>query len=223
MADNNTFLQSIVKDAQTVCLEKFNLAKTSLGPNNDDVKNLKKDLDRIFSTMAKPGFWTNPVDSDGTPIVLTVITLGKSDAARPIDVVVKIKGVLQSIEVNVLDMVLNTPPLNPKAKVPSDLNTQALNALRITRQQIAIRLQKFAQANQDLSQDPDFKPRQARQDQLVDTYRNKLLNNLIFSKLTDVNVIKQNGNFIAASTSKTAFFSSYDTLSNFIQKKVGVV
>lgn len=222
MADSNAFLQSIVKDAQTVCLEKFNLAKTSLGPNNGDVKTLKKDLDRIFSTMAKPGFWTNTVDTDGTAIVVQVITLGGADASKADAMVLKIRNVLQSIESNIIIPVL-TSPVRMNDKIPSDMNAQVLNALRITRQQIGIRLQDFAQANQDLTQDPDYKTRQARQDQLVTTYREKLLNNLISSKLTDVNVIKRNGNLIAASANKTAFYSAYDTLSNFIQMKVGTV
>jgi len=222
MADSNAFLQSIVKDAQTLCLEKFNLAKTSLGPNNGDVKDLKKDLDRIFSTMAKPGFWTNTIDTDGTIIVVQVISLGGADTTKADVVVLKIRNVLQSIETNILTPVMTTP-LNTNGKVPSDMNVQVLNALRITRQQIGIRLQGFAQANQDLTQDPDYRTRQARQDQLVATYREKLLNNGIASKLTDVNVIKRNGNLIAASATKTAFFSAYDTLSNFIQLKVGAV
>lgn len=218
MADSNAFLQTIVTDAKTVCQNKFNLAKTVVDPNNDDLKKLKKDMDRIFSTMAKPGFWNASVDADGTQVVVRVISLGKTDGTQPDKLLKNIGGLLQALEVTILQPAQDT---TVQTKLPSDMNTQALNALRMTRQQIAMRVQKFAQNNQDISQDPDYKTRQQKQDTLVATYREKLLNNLISSKQTDVKVLKQSGVTISGTLSKTAFFSAYDNLTNFIQLKVG--
>ena len=218
MADSNAFLQSIVADAKTVCQNKFNLAKTVMDPNNDDLKKLKKDMDRIFSTMAKPGFWNASVDTDGTQVVVQVISLGKSDGSQPDKLLKTMGGLLQAIQVTIIQPAQDT---TVQTRVPSDMNTQALNALRMTRQQIAMRLQKFAQNNQDLSQDPDFKTRQQKQDTLAATYREKLLNNQIASKQTDIKVLKQSGVTIAGTLSKTAFLSAYDNLTNFIQLKVG--
>lgn len=220
MPDSNAFLQSIVKDAQTVCFEKFNLVATSLGPDNPDVKSVKTDLDRVFSALAKPGFWVNPIDADGTPIVAQVITLGGIDSGHADGVVGKIRQTVLLIESEILTPGTVVAASNQPAP-PSDMNTRVLNALRITRQQIAIRLQKFAQAGQDLLQDTDFIAMQTRQDQLVATYREKLKNNQIASKLTDVNIIQRNGVQIESSVMASAFMSTYSTLSNFIQMKLG--
>ncbi len=219
MPDSNAFLQSVVRDAQTVCTEKFNLATTSLGPDNPDLKAVKTDLDRIFSTLSKPGFWLNDIDADSTPIVTQVIILGSVDVGHLDGVVGKIRQTLVLIETDIL-----IPGLASSAAsttVPSGMNAQVLNALRMTRQQIAIRLQNFAQAGQDLTQDPDFIERQTLQDQLVASYREKLKKNLIASKQSHVDILRNNGNAIQASTSKTAFFNIYDTISSFIQLKVG--
>jgi hypothetical protein len=220
MADSNAFLQSIVRDAQTVCLEKFNLAATTLGPTNPDVKAVKMDLDRIFGTLSQPTFWINTIDADGTPIVTQVIVLGSVDAGNLDGVVDKIRQTLQLIETEILLRGQASATAADPAP-PSDMNTKVLNALRIARQQIAIRLQKFASAGQDLSQDDDFMTMQNRQDALVNSYREKLKKNQIASKQTDVNIIRNNGNSIESAATQVAFLSTYATLSNFIQLKVG--
>lgn len=220
MPDSNAFLQSIVKDAQTVCFEKFNLAATSLGPDDPDLKAVKTDLDRIFTALSKPGFWINDIDADGTLIVTQVIILGSVDVGHLDGVVGKIRETLVLIETDIL-----APGLASAAAatptVPSGMNTSVLNALRMTRQQIAIRIQRFAQAGQDLTQDSDFIAMQTRQDKLVADYREKLKNNLIASKQTDVNIIRNTGNSLETSASQSAFFSAYATLSKFIQMKLG--
>lgn len=219
MPDSNAFLQSVVEDAQKVCIEKFNLATTSLGPDNPDLKAVKTDMDRIFSNLAKPDFWLRDIDADSTPIVTQVIILGAVDTDHLDGIVGKIRQTLVLIETDIL-----IPGLAAAAiisTIPSGMNAQALNALRITRQQIAVRLQGFAQAGQDLTSDPDFVQRQTKQDQLVADYREKLKKNLIASKQTDVNILRNNGNAIQISTTKTAFFNIYDTISSFIQMKVG--
>ncbi len=217
MANSNAFLQSLVKDTQTICTEKFNLAKTALGSNNADIIALKKEMDRIFTALNKPDFWTNTVDADSEPIVEQIIELGSVDSSHLDGVVGKIQKMLRLLETNILNPGLESVDADPAT---SGMNLQVLDALRLTRQQIGIRLRSFAQAGLDLMQDTEFQTLQARQDPLVVTYREKLKADLIVSKQTDVIIIKRLGDLISATETTDAFKTNYSKLSDFIQTKL---
>ena len=219
MANSNAFLQSLVNDAQTICIEKFNLAETALGPGNNTLIILKSDLDRVFTELTKPDIWSNEVDADSEPIVEQIIVLGSADSSRPDGVVQQIQTILQLLENNILKPGLESLNTTPTT---SGMNLQVLDALRLTRQQIGIRLRAFAQAGDDLLQDTEFQALQERQDPLVDTYRDKLKANLIVSKQTDVIIIKRLGDLIAGTDTTDAFKTNYGKLSDFIQTKLPV-
>lgn len=217
MANSNAFLQSLVKDSQTICIEKFNLAKTALGANNADIVALQKDTDRIFTALSKPDIWANTVDADSEPIVEQIIVLGSVDSSHLDGVVGKIRKMLELLEANILQPGLESVDAGPAT---SGMNLQVLDALRLTRQQIGMRLRSFALAGEDLTQDSEFQTLQARQDPLVDGYREKLKADLIVSKQTDVIIIKRLGDLISATETTDAFKTNYSKLSDFIQTKL---
>ena len=217
MSTSNAFLQSLVADSQTICIEKFNLVKTALGSDNADVRSIKTNMDRIFTALAKPDIWSNEVDADSEPIVEQMIVLGSVDSSHLDGAVKKIQKFLQLLETNMLKPALESLDAPPAT---SGMNLQVLDALRLTRQQIGIRLRGFAQAGVDLTQDDDFQTMQDRQDPLVDTYRDKLKANLVVSKQTDVIIIKRLGDLIAATDTTVAFKSNYSKLSDFVQTKL---
>ncbi len=219
MANVNAFLQSIVKNTQSVCLEKFNLAKTAIGPANAELNAVKPDMDRIFLALDKPDFWTRPIpiDTDGTIIVAQVIVLDKLQPAQFNMVAAKIRSILTLLDTGVLKAAAK--PL-VVSTVTSGMNIRILNALRITRQQINIRLQKFVDAGQDLTQDEAFKVMQIRQENLVKTYREQLTANLIDGKQGDVDAIQLSGKNHAATTTTAMFKIHYNKLNNFIQDEL---
>ena len=219
MTKVNNFLESIVKSAQSVCLEKFNLAQTIPGPNAADLAVLKPDMDRIFTSLAKPDLWNSPtpIDTDGTAIVAQVIALDNVQPTQLNTVAAKIRGILTLLDVSILKS--GAQPQMAVA-VTSGMNMRILNALRITRQQINIRLQKFTDAGQDLSQDDAFIAMQLRQEHLVKAYREKLTDNLIVGKESDVTIIQLSGNTIANTTTTAIFKMQYNKLNHFIQSQL---
>lgn len=219
MANVNAFLQSIFKNAQSVCIEKFNLAKTAIGPDNAELNAVKPEMDRIFSPLEKQDFWNKPIpiDTDGTSIVAQVIALDKTQPAQFNTVAAKIRGILLLLDTRVLKA--GAKPL-VVSTVTSAMNIRILNALRITRQQINIRLQKFFDAGQDLTQDEAFKVMQIRQENLVKTYREQLTANLIDGKEGDVTIIQLSGTSHANAATTAMFKIQYNKLNNFIQDEL---
>ena len=142
---------------------------------------------------------------------------GSVDSRHLDGVVGKIQKMLRLLETNILNPGLESVDADPAT---SGMNLQVLDALRLTRQQIGIRLRSFAQAGLDLMQDTEFQTLQARQDPLVVTYREKLKADLIVSKQTDVIIIKRLGDLISATETTDAFKTNYSKLSDFIQTKL---
>lgn len=219
MANVNAFLQSIVKSAKLVCFEKFNLAKTAFGPDNAELNAVKPDMDRIFLALDKQDFWnsTKPIDTDGTIIATQVIALDNVQPPQFNEVAAKIRSILTLLDTSVIKAAAKPLALSI---VTSGMNIRILNALRITRQKINIRLQKFVDAGQDLTQDEAFKVMQIRQENLVKTYREQLTANQINGKEEDVEIIQLLGNNHAMAATSTIFKVHYNKLNNFIQAEL---
>lgn len=218
MPNSNAFLLSLVNDAQTICVEKFNIAKTTSGAGVATLISVGSDMERIFAAVGNPDIWSATIDADSEPIVEQIIVLGSMDGSQPDEVLSKIAQMLQLIEVNILKPGMESTDAEPTT---SGMNLQVLDALRLTRQQIGMKLRSFALAGEDLTQNPTFQTMMAQQDTLVKTYREQLKDNKIVSKQTDVIIIKRLGDLISASETTHIFKTNYSKLSDFIQLKLG--
>lgn len=216
----DTSLRTLIAGAQNVCLEKIDLFKRSSGANASAATAVEKRMERLFDALSDPGIWGEPPLINHDPINQNIVELEKLGSDRTAEIPGQITRLLDLIEQSILQSDLestrgpnNTPPTN-------DMNLQVMNALARTRQQIGIRLVKFAQEGEDLQQDPEFQTMQSQQETLVSSYWEKLKTNAITGRETDVNHIRQRGEFIASSAVVGTFKVHYKLLSEFIRSKL---
>lgn len=217
MPDSNTFLRALIAGAQSICIEKLDLAKTALGATNPAVVTTGKAMQLLFDALSAPDLWLFPMEVDSAPINRRMIALGGLGSMQAAEILTQIRQLVELLEQTVLRPRMQAVREAGDAPPTSDMNLQVMNALARTRQQIGIRLFRFAQAGQDLQQDPAFLAMQARQETLVNTYWEKLKTNAIIGRETDVIQIRQRGEFISSSFNVATFTLHYSLLSTFIQ------
>lgn len=216
----NNALRILIARAQTICLEKLEMAKMSRGADAPALAATEKRMEQLFDRLSDPGVWAVPLQADAEPInqnILALEALGKDRAA---EIPEHINRLLDQIDQSILQSDLESTGGPGDAPPTNDMNLQVMNALARTRQQIGIRLVKFAQEGQDLQQDPEFQTMQGQQETLVGTYWEKLKTNAITGRETDVNNIRQRGEFIATSAVVGTFKVHYKLLSEFIRSKL---
>ena len=218
--DMDTSLRTLIARAQNVCLEKLDLFKSASGANAGTATALEKRMERLFDALSDPGIWAQPLQVNHEPIEQSMAELDKLGNDRVAEIPEQITRLLDLIEQSILKSELETTRGPDDTPPTNDMNLQVMNALARTRQQIGIRLVKFAQEGQDLQQDPEFQTMQSQQETLVGTYWEKLKTNAITGRETDVNNIRQRGEFIASSAVVGTFKVHYKLLSEFIRSKL---
>ena len=216
----DTSLRTLIAGAQNVCLEKIDLFKRSSGANASAATAVEKRMERLFDTLSDPGIWAEPPQINHDPINQNIAELGALGSDRAAEIPGQITRLLDLIEQSILQSDLESTRGPNDAPPTNDMNLQVMNALARTRQQIGIRLVKFTQEGEDLQQDPEFQTMQGQQETLVSTYWEKLKTNAITGRETDVNHIRQRGEFIVSSAVVGTFKVHYKLLSEFIRSKL---
>lgn len=219
MPNINHSLRATVQDGKTIFLEKFTLAKTDLGPTNTDIVQMGADMGQLFAQFDKPDFWARQINFDANSLNEQFIVLGSQSSDDGPGLLRELQKLLRMLQQIVENANQELAPGDTSQVF--DMNLKVLDALRITRQQINTRLDTFAAAGQDLRQEADFQAMKARQDELIQTYRDKLLRNAIKSIKTDVIIVSRAGSILATAVSPDAFKTNYGQLTRFIQLKVG--
>lgn len=220
MSNSNTFLRTLIAGAHSICIEKLAVAKAAPDAAPSTIEATAEIMDRLFNSLEAPDIWTVTLDVDSDPINRQIIALGSLGSNQGAEIVTQMRLLFELLDQTVLQPRLQVALDVPNALLPSDMNLQVMNALTRTRQQIGIRLVRFAQAGQDLQQDPEFLELQATHEALVSGYWEKLKTNAIAGRETDVRNIRQRGELISTSPDVDHFLRQYKMLTNFIQSEL---
>ena len=209
----------LLEESKSICGLKLEAFEANLGSDHVELKQLRDQAKTTYDAFANPKFVFVTFDFDEPKIREFLADIHEIPTDKFTNFETSLGGMLKFLQ----DTALKEAEKAIGELTTSVINAEILGTISIAAAKITKRINAFKEEGIDLMGQVAFLIKRRKHVKTKKAYRKLLRENSIQGQESDMLHIKNLGELIALSTTKTQFLGRYDKLTAFMEKQVDSV